>query len=236
MKSKIWLLIYVVVILLSIGSFLFVFEENKIDPRLWGVPYIFWTGFLIMVVIVGLTFLASRFFPNEESNTNAQIFALGTELRSLLSGSDKSNMRITQVAILVFTLIVLVFSAYMSDKLVLLAIVSFAGTSMIAPVVLGAVIFKHPSKSLLVVSALALAYFVLSLIEWIPASFAGLPTDAELYSILIPMSAIILVWHHFTQNLPKKSSMTLSYIRKDDYNPCEDSMWPLKIKSYTDEA
>lgn len=133
------------------------------------------------------------------STTNAQIFALGTELRSLLSGSDKSSMRITQVAILVFSLIVLVFSTYMSDELVLLARVSFAGTSMIAPVVLGAVIFKNPPKSLLVVSTLALGYFVLTLLEWVPAGFAGLPTDAAMYCILIPVSAIVMIAHHFTQ-------------------------------------
>jgi solute:Na+ symporter, SSS family len=133
------------------------------------------------------------------STTNAQIFALGTELRSLLSGSDKSNMRITQVAILIFSLIVLVFSTYMSDELVLLARVSFAGTSMIAPVVLGAVIFKNPPKSLLVVSTLALGYFVLSLLEWVPAGFAGLPTDAAMYCILIPVSAIVMIAHYFTQ-------------------------------------
>ncbi|RIW16299.1 sodium:solute symporter family protein [Algoriphagus lacus] len=133
------------------------------------------------------------------STTNAQIFALGTELRSLLSGSDKSNMRITQVAILVFSLIVLVFSTYMSDELVLLARVSFAGTSMIAPVVLGSVIFKNPPKSLLLVSALALSYFILSLLEWVPAGFAGLPTDAAMYCILIPLTVIVMVAHHFTQ-------------------------------------
>ena len=133
------------------------------------------------------------------STTNAQIFALGTELRSLLSGSDTGNMRITQLAILVFSLIVLVFSTYMSDELVLLARVSFAGTSMIAPVVLGAVIFKNPPKSLLLVSALALGYFVLSLLEWVPAGFAGLPTDAAMYCILIPVSAILMIVHHFTQ-------------------------------------
>jgi hypothetical protein len=69
MKSKIWPLISVVILLLFVSSFLFVFEENKIDLRLGGVPYIFWTGFLITAVIVGLTFPASRFFPNEESNT-----------------------------------------------------------------------------------------------------------------------------------------------------------------------
>lgn len=133
------------------------------------------------------------------STTNAQIFALGTELRSLLSGSDNSNMRITQLAILVFSLIVLVFSTYMSDELVLLARVSFAGTSMIAPVVLSAVIFKSPPKSLLVVSALALSYFVLSLLELVPAGFAGLPTDAAMYCILIPLTAILMIAHHFTQ-------------------------------------
>lgn len=133
------------------------------------------------------------------STTNAQIFALGTELRSLLSGSDKRNMRITQLAILVFSLIVLVFSTYMSNELVLLARVSFAGTSMIAPVVLGAVIFKHPPKSLLIISTLALGYFVLSLLEWVPTGFAGLETDAAMYCILIPVTAILMVVHHFTQ-------------------------------------
>ncbi len=133
------------------------------------------------------------------STTNAQIFALGTELRSLLSGSDKGNMRITQLAILVFSLIVLVFSTYMSNELVLLARVSFAGTSMIAPVVLGAVIFKNPPKSLIVVSALALGYFILSLLEWVPAGFAGLPTDAAMYCVLVPVTALVMVAHHFTQ-------------------------------------
>lgn len=67
MKSKIWNAIVLAVLLLSVGSFLLLFSENKVDPRLGGVPYIFWTGFLVTVVIVGLTFLASSFFPHEES-------------------------------------------------------------------------------------------------------------------------------------------------------------------------
>src|SRR5690606_32643596 len=133
------------------------------------------------------------------STTNAQIFALGTELRSLLSGSDKRNMRITQLAILVFSLIVLGFSTIMSDELVMLARVSFAGTSMIAPVVLAAVIFKHPPRSLLILSGLALTYFVLSLLELVPAGFAGLQTDAAMYCILIPVSAVIMIAHYFSQ-------------------------------------
>ena len=130
------------------------------------------------------------------STTNAQIFALGTELRSLLNGEDQQNMRITKLGILIFSLIVLVFSSLISDDLVLLARVSFAGTSMIAPVVLSAVIFKNSPKSILILSTLALGYFVLSLLGWVPAGFVGLPTDAAMYLILIPTSAALMLVHH----------------------------------------
>lgn len=133
------------------------------------------------------------------STTNAQIFALGTELRSLLSGSDKSNMRITKISILVFSLIVLVFSTYMSDELVLLARVSFAGTSMIAPVVLGAVMFKNPPKELIWLSTLALVTFVSSLVGIIPSVIAGYPLDFLMYCILFIITFILMLRHHLTQ-------------------------------------
>jgi SSS family solute:Na+ symporter len=133
------------------------------------------------------------------STTNAQIFALGTELRSLLSGSDQRDMRITQLAIFVFSMIVLVFSTYMSNELVLLARVSFTGTSMIAPAVLGAVIYKYPPKSLIVLSGVSLLYFVLSLAGLVPDGFAGLPIDAAMYAVLIPLSALLMVVHYFTE-------------------------------------
>lgn len=67
MKSKIWNILVITVVALFIVSFLFLFEENKVDPTLGKVPYAFWSGFLVTVVIVGLTFLASRFFPHQES-------------------------------------------------------------------------------------------------------------------------------------------------------------------------
>ncbi|OOG74295.1 hypothetical protein [Algoriphagus sp. A40] len=67
MKPKIWNSIVLAVLVLSVGSFLFLFRENKVDPRLLGVPFVFWTGLLVTVLLVGLTFLASRFFPHEES-------------------------------------------------------------------------------------------------------------------------------------------------------------------------
>lgn len=133
------------------------------------------------------------------STTNAQIFALGTELRSLLSGSDKRDMRVTKIGIVIFSLIVLVFSTYMSDELVLLARVSFTGTSMIAPVVLGAVIFKNPPKSLIFLSSLALGYFVLSLAGLVPNQYFDLPLDYVMYCVLFTFTLILMLSHHFTQ-------------------------------------
>lgn len=67
MRSKIWNILVVTVLTLSIVSFLFLFEENKVEPTLASVPFAFWTGFLVTVAIVVLTFLASRFFPYQES-------------------------------------------------------------------------------------------------------------------------------------------------------------------------
>jgi solute:Na+ symporter, SSS family len=133
------------------------------------------------------------------STTNAQIFALGTELRSLLTGSDQKIMRTTKLSIFVFSIIVLVFSTYMSDELVLLARVSFTGTSMIAPVVLGAVLFKNPPKSLIILSSFALGYFVLSLLEWVPSKIGTLPLDFTMYCVLFILTTLLMLVHHYSQ-------------------------------------
>lgn len=133
------------------------------------------------------------------STTNAQIFALGTELRSLLSGTDSRDMKITKIGIVVFSVIVLIFSTYMSDELVLLARVSFTGTSMIAPVVLGAVIFKKPPQSLVILSGFALCIFILSLIGVIPNKYFELPLDFLMYIFLFTSTLVLMVTHQFTQ-------------------------------------
>jgi SSS family solute:Na+ symporter len=133
------------------------------------------------------------------STTNAQIFALGTELRSLLTGSDKRIMRITKSSIFVFSMMVLVFSTYMSDELVLLARVSFTGTSMVAPAILGAVIFNNPPKTLLWISFLALSYFILSIVELVPDQFGTINLDFLLYCILFVLTTVIMVRHRIQE-------------------------------------
>ena len=53
------------------------------------------------------------------STSDSQIFALGTEFRSLMSGNDRMVMIRTRIAIICFGLAALVFSILSSDELVL---------------------------------------------------------------------------------------------------------------------
>lgn len=67
MKPKTWNLLWISVLILTICSFLFVFKENQLEPQLAGIPFVFWSGFLITVLIVIATLLASKIFPYHES-------------------------------------------------------------------------------------------------------------------------------------------------------------------------
>ncbi len=132
------------------------------------------------------------------STTNAQIFALGTELRSLLSGKEKNVMRSTKVSLLVFSVIVLIFSTVMGDQLALLARTSFTGTSMMAPIVIGALLFDKPPKVLVLTSLLAFATFLISLAGVIPGQIGMFRLDFLLYMIHGGVSTIIMISHHYS--------------------------------------
>ena len=119
------------------------------------------------------------------STTNAQIFALGTELRSLMKGSDKLVLRNTRIGLFIFAIIALVFSTLMSDELALLARTSFTGTSMMAPVVLFAVLSKNkPPLAILFFSGTGLIILLLSLFHLIPQEIGGMRIDFLLYIYL----------------------------------------------------
>lgn len=66
MKSKQWKTLVLIVILMTVGSFLFLFNENKLEPILAGIPFVFWTGLLVTILVVFATFLGSKFFPFED--------------------------------------------------------------------------------------------------------------------------------------------------------------------------
>ena len=126
------------------------------------------------------------------ATTNAQIFALGNELRSLLTVDEKTAMRYTRIALFVFAAIVMVFSTFMSDELVLLARVSFTGTAMMAPIVLVAVIRKEsPAKGIILISSLAFLTYLLSLLSIVPDHLGPLRLDLALYLFLLMLAVAI---------------------------------------------
>lgn len=144
-------------------------------------------NFLAGLAIVGL-------FAAVLSTSNAQIFALGSEFRSLLKGDDKVVLVRTKIALFIFALIVMIFSVIISDELVLLARVSFAGTAMLTPVILVGILSKKaPGKELLVISAIALFVFLFSVFELIPESIMGMRTDLGLYIILFIITIISIL-------------------------------------------
>jgi len=139
------------------------------------------------------------------STTNAQIFALGNELRSLLKGSDRAILRNTRIALFVFAIIALVFSTLMSDELALLARTSFTGTSMMAPVVLAAVLSrKRPPAVLPIISAIGLIILLLSLFHIIPQQLGAMRLDFLLYIYLFTATGVVLGIRYFFNKTKKQ--------------------------------
>lgn len=100
---------------------------------------------LAAAVIVGLLAAAM-------STADSQLFALGAELRSLASGSEKALLKRIRTAVFVFAVAALLFSILSGDELVMLARTSFAGTSLLSPLVLTCVLCKEPPRWIIVAS------------------------------------------------------------------------------------
>ena len=135
-------------------------------------------GQIAAATIIGLTAAAL-------STSDSQIFALGSELRSMLKGKERMQMLQARIAMIFFALAALLFSVLSSDQLVLLARVSFAGTAIMAPMVLSAVFLKFkPGKELVYLTFAGLATFILSLLGVIPDQVAGNRMDLFILVVL----------------------------------------------------
>lgn len=140
-------------------------------------------GFVAAAAIVGLLTAAM-------STADAQIFALGTELRSLLSGEEDLVLRQTKMAIIVFGLAALGFSIVSSDQLVLLARVSFNGTALLAPLVLAGVLCEYaPRREVIFAPVLGLALFLASLVGVIPDTLGPVRLDLLLLVVISLVTA-----------------------------------------------
>jgi len=119
------------------------------------------------------------------STTNAQIFALGSELRGLLRTDEQRAFRITKIGIFVFAIIALIFSELIKDQIAMLARVSFAGTALMGPMILlGILSDRKVSKFIIFASFVALIVFLLSLGGILQSQYFGLRMDLSLFIIL----------------------------------------------------
>ncbi|MEM1358338.1 MAG: sodium:solute symporter family protein, partial [Bacteroidota bacterium] len=127
------------------------------------------------------------------STSDSQIFALGSEFRSLLSLDDKKALKVTRIFIVIFGLLALIFSVVSSEHLVLLARTSFAGTAMMGPMILVG-FFKQESltKLMPVVTMFTLVLFILAKMGLLPAKLGVLDVEIVLF-VELAMFALIEV-------------------------------------------
>lgn len=141
-------------------------------------------GFVAALALVGL--IAAGL-----STTNAQIFALGSELRGLLNMDEKKVMRITKIGIFIFAIIALVFSELIKDQIAMLARVSFAGTALMGPMILLGILSDRKISTVIIwASFIGLVIFLLSLGGIIANSFLGFRLDLFLF-VCLSVIAII---------------------------------------------
>lgn len=119
------------------------------------------------------------------STSDSQIFALGTELRSLLHGDEKKVIIYTRLAVFVFGISALIFSILSSDQLVLLARVSFTGTGILGPLVLNGIFSRQkPGIEVILISLVGLLLFLLSLFGLLPSQIGIIRLDILIISIV----------------------------------------------------
>jgi SSS family solute:Na+ symporter len=153
------------------------YPDSNTADFLAGVLLFDQPGFIAAAAIIGLIAAAL-------STSDSQIFAMGSELRSLIAIKDKTLTK-TRIGIVFFALAALIFSLIASDKLVMLARVSFAGTALAAPMILAAILRERPpSKWIVILTAVAIVVFISSLLEIIPSNIGFLRMDLALLLIL----------------------------------------------------
>lgn len=66
-----WRLCYGGVFVLSVLAFTpLVIPSGVVQPIVLGMPYTLWVGILLTVVLVGLTYVATRLYPVVENSTD----------------------------------------------------------------------------------------------------------------------------------------------------------------------
>ena len=132
------------------------------------------------------------------STADSQLFALESEVSPTIQTHSFRKLPILIFAIMAFGLAVL-----SSSELVLLATVSFAGTSLLAPMILLAVLSKdgeHPPLLIPVICGVSLLIYLVSLLSgFVPQVIFGY----RLELLLLTLNAIIVGFFYFLRGQSK---------------------------------
>lgn len=116
------------------------------------------------------------------STADSQLFALETEVSKINDNNGKKN----KIAIIVFSILVLLLSIISNEELALLARVSFAGTSLLAPMIIVGIFYSKNLNLLIPILTLfgLLLYLMSNLTSIIPSQILGVRLDLGLLVIL----------------------------------------------------
>jgi len=143
------------------------------------------------MVIVGLIAAAI-------STADSQLFALGSELRSGFSDFNKKSLSLMRVAIVIFALSALIVSLVSNTHIVLLARTSFAGSSLLAPMILSAVFFpKQISYAIPILTGFGLMTFLASIFGLIDNMLWGLRMDLLTFLVVSFGTIIALILNRY---------------------------------------
>ena len=66
MKIIQWKILVWSVIVIALVSYLFSFRKGHAEPFFLSLPFIFWSGIGMTILLVILTFIGARIFPHKE--------------------------------------------------------------------------------------------------------------------------------------------------------------------------
>lgn len=161
------------------------YSESSTAEFLSGVLVSEQTAVIGALAIVGLIAAAM-------STADSQLFALGTEFEGAFPMRATQTLTRTKLVIVIFATLATALALTSTDQLVMLARVSFAGTAMIAPMVVVAVLDRQKQgMSIPLMSLAALSAFLLSTLGIFPASVTGFRTDLVILLTLAALSALV---------------------------------------------
>ena len=133
------------------------------------------------------------------STISSQLLSIGTEWRSAMLKGDIQDYPSTKVAVSLVGASVAVLALILAQtsfkSLILFAVNSFIGTSLLLPVVVAATLNDHTRRTVLVIaSIISVLIYVPALLEFIPKTVAGVRIELYLYAVDIGL----LLWAYLT--------------------------------------